>query len=49
MPSIHITELTFHKIMNQMEKENPNISDADMVIKARERINYLLKKYVDGL
>ena len=46
MPSIHIAELTFHKIMNQVEKENPKISDADMVVKARERINELLKDYI---
>ena len=49
MAIVHISELTFHKIMNRIENEDPKIPEAELVAKTRERITNLLEKYAEGV
>jgi len=48
MTIVHVPEMTYHRIMNLVDQENPQIPDPQLVIKTRERIVEVLNKYAEG-
>ena len=46
MTTIHIPELTFHRIMNQVDNDNPGLADEKLAIKTREKIVEILDNYL---